>query len=149
MTNLKLMVCTSVGMAGGIMAKLFGGWTDDMVTLVIFMAVDFIMGLILAGVFKNSTKSKTGALDSRAGWRGLCKKGTILLFVLVAHRLDLMLDTDYIKTAVIIGFIFNEGISIIENAGLMGLPLPPMVKKAVEMLKGMEVGANESNKQGL
>lgn len=144
-SNIKITICTIVGMAGSFVVKLFGGWTEDIITLIIFMTVDFVMGLILAGVFKNSTKSQTGALDSHAGWKGLCKKGTILLFVLIAHRLDLLLETDYIKTATIIGFIFNEAISIIENAGLMGLPLPEAVKRAVEVLKGLESDINEDN----
>ncbi len=134
-TNLKALICTTIGMLGGIIANLFGGWTEDIVTLVIFMAVDFVMGLILAGVFKKSSKSQTGALDSRAGGKGLAKKCMTLLFVLIAHRLDLLLNTDYIRTATIIGFIANETISIVENAGLMGLPLPAVTIKAIETLK--------------
>lgn len=144
-SNLKIVVCTAIGMIGSFIAELLGGWTEDIITLIIFMAVDFVMGLILAGVFKNSSKSQTGALDSRAGWKGLCKKGTILLFVLIAHRLDLLLETDYIKTATVIGFIFNEAISVIENAGLMGLPLPETIKHAVEVLKEGEWDINEDN----
>ncbi len=144
-SNLKVVACTMAGMTGSVVATLFGGWTEDIITLIIFMTVDFVMGLVLAGVFKNSTKSQTGALDSRAGWRGLCKKGTILLFVLIAHRLDLLLETNYIKTAAVIGFIFNEAISVIENAGLMGLPLPKSVVHAVEVLKNMESDAYEDN----
>lgn len=144
-SNLKIVVCTAMGMIGSFIAELLGGWTEDIITLIIFMAVDFVMGLILAGVFKNSSKSQTGALDSRAGWKGLCKKGTILLFVLIAHRLDLLLETDYIKTATVIGFIFNEAISVIENAGLMGLPLPETIKHAVEVLKEGEWDINEDN----
>ncbi len=143
--NVKVMLCTAIGVAGSIIANLFGGWTEDIITLLIFMSVDFIMGLILAGVFKNSNKSQSGALDSRAGWKGLCKKGTIILFVLIAYRLDLLLDTDYIKTATIIGFIINEAISVIENAGLMGIPLPKAVTKAVEILRNAEGGINEDN----
>ncbi|MBR5155952.1 MAG: phage holin family protein [Clostridia bacterium] len=142
---MKATVCTAFGIIGGAVARLFGGWTEDIITLVIFMAIDFAMGLILAGVFKNSSKSSSGALDSRAGWEGLCKKGTILLFVLIAHRLDLLLDTAYIKTAAIIGFIINESISIIENAGLMGIPLPDVVAKAIEMLRNMEGDTDENN----
>ena len=99
------------------------------------MAIDFLMGLIVAGVFHRSNKSETGALNSHAGWIGLCKKSTVLLFVLIAYRLDLLLDTDYIKTTVVIGFIANEGLSIIENAGLMGLPLPKVLIKAIDTLK--------------
>ncbi len=135
MTNIKTVVCTAFGLVGGAVARLFGGWTEDMITLVIFMAVDFVMGLIVAGVFHRSNKTKTGTLSSRVGWKGLCKKGVILCIVLIAHRLDLMLDTGYIKTSVVIGFIINEAISVVENAGLMGIPLPDVVGKAIEVLK--------------
>ena len=135
MTNIKAMVCTAFGVVGGMIAQLFGGWTEDMVTLIIFMAVDFIMGLIVAGVFHKSNKSQSGALNSHAGWVGLCKKGVVLLFVLIAHRLDLLLGSDYIRTTAIIGFIANEIISIVENAGLMGVPLPDVIVKAIELLK--------------
>lgn len=138
MTNIKAFICTVAGVVGGFITRLFGGWSEDMITLIIFMAVDFIMGLILAGVFHNSNKSDTGHLNSRAGWKGLCKKCVTLLFVLIAHRLDVSLGTEYIRTATIIGFIANELISIVENAGLMGLPLPEAVVKAIEILRGQE-----------
>lgn len=137
-SNLKTAVCSIIGVLGGFVAKLFGGWSEDMATLIIFMAVDFIMGLLIAGVFNNSAKSETGALNSHAGWKGLCKKGMAILFVLIAHRLDLLLNTDYIRTTAIIGFITNETISIFENAGLMGIPLPPVIKKAIETLKNKD-----------
>ena len=130
---------------GSLIAQCFGGWTEDMVTLIIFMAVDFILGLIVAGVFHKSNKSETGALNSHAGWIGLCKKGTVLLFVLIAYRLDLLLDTDYIKTSVIIGFIANEGISVIENAGLMGVPLPKALCRGIEILKDWKSKKDENN----
>ena len=135
MTNIKAIICTIFGAIGGMIAHLFGGWTEDMITLIIFMAVDFIMGLIVAGVFHKSNKSQSGALSSHAGWVGLCKKGVVLLFVLITHRLDMLLETDYIRTTAIIGFIANEVISIIENAGLMGVPLPEVIIKAIEILK--------------
>jgi len=134
-STLKIYFCTIIGVIGTFISKLFGGWTEDMVTLVIFMAVDYIMGLIVAGIFHKSNKSETGSLNSHAGWVGLCKKGVALLFVLIAHRLDILLGADYIRTATIIGFIANEMISIVENAGLMGLPLPEIVTKAIEILK--------------
>ncbi|MBR2452589.1 MAG: phage holin family protein [Clostridia bacterium] len=131
----KVYLCTALGVAGSFVTQLFGGWTEDMITLVIFMAVDFVMGLVVAGVFHKSNKSDTGALNSRAGWKGLSKKGVTLLFILVAHRLDGLLDTNYIRTTAIIGFIINEAISIIENAGLMGVPFPEVITKAIDMLK--------------
>lgn len=132
---LKIYVCAIVGALGTFVTKLFGGWTEDMVTLIIFMAIDFLMGLIVAGVFHKSNKSNTGTLNSHAGWKGLCKKGIALAFVLVAHRLDMLLGADYIRTATIIGFIMNEIISIVENAGLMGIPLPEVITRAIEILK--------------
>ncbi len=133
--ELKVFVCTICGVMGSLISKAFGGWSEDMVTLVLFMAVDFITGLIVAGVFKASGKSKTGALDSKASFKGLCKKCVMLMFVLIAHRLDMILGADYIRTATIIGFILNEVISIVENAGLMGIPLPEIITKALEILK--------------
>ena len=135
MTNLKGFICTVFGAVGGFIAQLFGGWTEDMVTLIAFMAVDFLMGLVLAGVFHKSNKSDNGNLNSKAGWIGLCKKCITLLFVSVAHRLDVSLGTDYIKTAAIIGFVANEGISIVENAGLMGVPLPKVIVDMIDILK--------------
>ena len=143
MTNVKTLICTVLGAIGGMIAHLFGGWTEDMITLIIFMAIDFIMGLIIAGVFHKSNKSQSGALNSHAGWVGLCKKGVVLLFVLVAHRLDLMLGSDYIRTTALIGFIANEVISIVENAGLMGVPLPEVIVKAIEVLKHKEENSKE------
>ena len=138
--EIKVLVCTAVGVFGSMISKAFGGWSEDMVTLIIFMAIDFITGLIVAGVFKASGKSETGALNSKASFKGLCKKCVMLLFVLIAHRLDIMLGADYIKTATIIGFILNEVISIVENAGLMGIPLPAIIAKAIEILKNKATG---------
>ena len=74
-------------------------------------------------------------MESRAGFKGLCRKGAALLIVLVAVRLDIIMNTAYIKDAVIIAFIANESISIIENAGLMGIPIPGVIAKAIDVLK--------------
>lgn len=136
----KVAFCASIGAIGGFIVDMFGGWSEDMVTLIIFMAIDYIMGIIIAGVFKKSKKTASGALESKVGWKGLCKKGVTLLFVLIAHRLDVSLGVHYIKTATIIGFIVNEAISIIENAGIMDIPLPKALIKAVEVLKQKEEG---------
>ena len=109
-----------------------------MTTLIIFMAIDYITGLMVAGIFKRSKKTQNGALESRAGFKGLCRKGVMLLIVLVACRLDIELHTTYIRDAVCIAFIANETISIIENAGLMGVPIPKVITKAIELLKTKE-----------
>ena len=132
---MKNALCTTAGVVGSFIASLFGGWDTGIGTLVLFMCIDFVSGLVVAGVFKNSTKTDTGALESKAGFKGLCRKGMILFFVLIAYRLDLVIGTNYIRDAVIIGFIANELISIVENAGLMGLPLPGVLTKAIDILK--------------
>ena len=113
----------------------FGGWSDALITLIVFMALDYVTGLIVAGIFKRSKKSENGALESRAGFKGLCRKGVALMIVLVAVRLDIIMHTTYIKDAVIIAFVANESISIIENAGLMGVPIPGVIAKAIDVLK--------------
>lgn len=131
---MKNTICTTIGVAGSAIAALFGGWDTGLVTLLIFMGIDYASGLVVAGVFHNSKKTKTGALESKAGWKGLCRKGMSLLFILIAYRLDLAIGSNYIRDAVIIGFIVNETISIVENAGLMGVPLPKVINKAIDIL---------------
>lgn len=131
----KNILISIVGVIGSAIASAFGGWTTGLTTLVIFMAIDYITGLIVAGVFHKSTKTETGTLESRAGFKGLCRKGAMLLIVLVACRLDLTLSTTYIKDAVIIAFMANEAISIIENAGLMGVPMNDTLKNAIDVLQ--------------
>lgn len=135
MNALKSIVTAAIALLGGWISSAFGGWDSAMTTLVIFMAIDYITGLIVAGVFHASAKSETGALESRAGWKGLCRKGMSLLIVLIGARIDLALGVDYVKNAVVIGFVFNEAISILENAGLMGLEYPPIIKNALDLLK--------------
>lgn len=132
---MKNMICTTIGIVGSAVASCFGGWTAAMTTLLIFMVIDYITGLVVAGVFHKSKKTENGALESKAGFKGLCKKGMILLFVLIGYRLDLAIGTAYIKDAVCIGFMANELISIIENAGLMGVNVPTPIMKAIDILK--------------
>lgn len=124
-----------IGAVGGFVAMSFGGWSEALITLIVFMAVDYVTGLAVAGIFKKSKKSENGALESRAGFKGLCRKGVALLIVLVAVRLDIIMHTTYIKDAVIIAFVANESISIIENAGLMGVPVPSIIAKAIDVLR--------------
>lgn len=129
------IIAMLVGVIGGVFTTLFGGWSAGMTTLIIFMAIDYIAGFTVAAVFKKSDKSENGALESRAGWKGLAKKAMTLLFVLIAYRLDLLMNTDYIKDAAVIAFCVNELISIVENAGLMGIPLPNVIKRALDILR--------------
>lgn len=132
---MKQTICTILGVIGSAIASIFGGLDTGIATLLIFMGLDYLTGLVVAGVFHKSTKTDTGTLESKAGWKGLCRKGMTLIFVLVAYRLDLVIGTNYIRDAVIIAFMTNELISLIENAGLMGIPLPGVITKAVDILQ--------------
>lgn len=143
---MKNTICMVLGMAGALIANAFGGWDAALVTLVIFMAVDYVTGLIVAGVFRRSKKTESGALESRAGFKGLCRKGGVLLLVLVATRLDLILGVDFVRDAVCIGFTANELISIVENAGLMGVPIPKVLTKAIDVLQEKADEATDSGK---
>jgi toxin secretion/phage lysis holin len=140
---MKNVIISVVGAVGGFLASCFGGWTESLTTLLIFMAIDFLTGLICAGVFHNSQKSENGALESKASFKGLCRKGVILLIVLVGHRIDLAIGASYVRDAVCIAFIVNETLSIIENAGLMGVPIPKVITNAIEILKKKGSDKNE------
>lgn len=129
------VVCVVIGMVGSFIASMLGGWDAGLQTLVVFMVIDFVSGMVVAGVFKKSPKTKTGALESNTGFKGVCKKCMILVFVLIGYCLDMSLGVDYIRNLVIIAFIANELISITENAGLMGLPIPPVITNAIDILK--------------
>lgn len=132
---LKQALCTVTGMIGAAAAWAFGGWDTAMVALVVCIAVDYLSGSIVALVFHKSTKTETGAYNSAYGLKGLCKKGLMLLFVLVAVQIDRVLGTDYVRNAVCIGFCTNEILSIMENLGLAGIPMPQAVVKALELLQ--------------
>lgn len=132
-----------IGIIGSAIAELYGGWTQGMTTLVILMIIDYIMGILVAGVFGASKKTEDGKLESRAGWKGLVRKGVTLLIVLVATRIDLMLESNFVRDAAVIGFAANELLSIIENAGLMGIPMPAVVTNAVEVLQKKAKENNE------
>ena len=140
MTRIKEILTAGVGALGGLMSWLYGGFGDAMLALIVFMALDYMTGLIVAGVFHKSSKSETGALKSKAGWKGLCRKGMTLGIVMMAALLDRIMGTAYIRDAVVVGFIFNESLSILENAGLMGVSYPRALKNALDLLnqKGEE-----------
>lgn len=133
---IKIFILSGVACVGAAIASLFGGWTGAMTTLVILMFIDYVTGIIVAGVFHNSPKCSGGALSSAVGFKGICRKFVILLIVVVACRVDLLLETNIIRDATCVGFCANELVSITENAGLMGIPLPRKLVEAIEVLRG-------------
>ena len=132
---MKETVCTVFACVGAAFSWAFGGWDAALAALVICMAVDYISGSLVALVFHNSRKSESGSYNSAYGLKGLCKKGLMLLFVLVAVQMDRVLGADYVRDAVCVGFCTNEILSITENLGLAGVPMPQAVVKALEQLQ--------------
>ena len=135
---MKETVCTLTGILGSGLCLLFGSWDAAMMALTVCMSIDYITGTLVALVFHNSNKSETGCYNSAYGLKGLCRKGMMLLFVVVAVQADLLLGADYVRDAVCIGFCTNEILSIVENLGLAGVPMPQVVVKALEQLQAKE-----------
>lgn len=131
----KNMVCGVLGIVGGTVVGMLGGWDMALETLVVCMIIDFLSGLIVAGVFHNSPKTETGTTASSVSREGLSRKCMMLLFVLIGYELERMTGSDFIRESIIYGFIVNELLSITENAGLMGIPLPAAITNAIEILK--------------
>ena len=131
---LKNTVLLLAAAYGGVIAQLFGGWDALLKTLIVCMAVDYVTGLIAAAMGK-SRKSKSGRITSKAAVQGIVKKTVVLLIVLVAAALESAAGTEFIRDTVLIFFIGSEGISIVENAGLLGVPMPSVLKKWFEALR--------------
>lgn len=138
---IKNAVLAALAALGTFVANALGGWDAALQVLIGLMAADYVTGLIVAGVFKRSGKSETGALESRAGFKGIVRKCTILMLVWVATMLDRLTGAAYIRTAVCLFFIGNEGLSILENTALMGVPYPAFIKNALEAMRDKGDGA--------
>lgn len=128
MNGVRTWVQAFVSLLGSFYFYLFGEWDLLLMILAIFVAIDYITGLLAAGV--------EGALSSKEGFEGIIKKVFIFAMVAVATLLDMILtNKNIIRDATIFFYITNEFISIIENAGRVGLPIPPFIRNAVEVLK--------------
>lgn len=132
--HIKNAVLAALATVGGIIADTLGGWDAMMKLLVGLMCLDYLTGWLVAAVWQKSNKSDTGALNSKASFKGLCKKGMIILLVWVGVLLDNAVGTTYVRNMVVIFFVGNEGLSLLENLGLMGVPYPDSFKKTLEVL---------------
>jgi toxin secretion/phage lysis holin len=114
---------------GATVGYLFGGWDALLQILLVFVCIDYISGLLASGV--------EGRLSSKVGFKGIAKKVMIFALVAVAHMIDKALGESHIfRDSVIFFYLGNELISILENAGRTGLPVPDQIKSAVQVLKG-------------
>lgn len=143
---MKKLLLFTLGAVGSLITDLLGGWNGAMTTLLIFMIIDYLTGLAVAGIFSKSMKTETGKLNSAVGFKGICKKCMIFVFVIIGHQLDILLQIDYVQNLVIISFIANELLSIVENAGLMGVPVPAVISKAIDLLNRKESDNDGNNK---
>lgn len=127
-------IISAMTVAGGTLGWLLGGWDQLLAALVGAMVIDYVTGMMVAGIFHNSPKTNGGRLDSQVGWKGLARKFCTLMIVSLAYMIDQIIGVDYIRAATIIGFLCNEALSICENAGHMGLRIPKKLLLAIEEL---------------
>lgn len=141
MTNRIAVFSTAAGVAGGIVSAVIGSWDLALETLAIIMLLDYITGLIVAGVFHKSPKSEGGALDSKAAFKGLVKKALIIIIVVAFHQADKLTGKSFFRDGACWAFFIAELISVVENVGLV-YPLPTFIMKALDWFrdKGEHLG---------
>ena len=137
---------TAFSAVGSAIASAFGGWDTSLQTLIGFMAVDYLLGVTIALVWHKSQKTADGTFESNASLKGLLRKFSVLIVVYIAVKLDNVAGTNgYVRTAVILFFLANEGFSIIENLGIMGVPMPNIVKNAFAAIKNQSEQTDDVN----
>ena len=126
-----------VSAVGGWLGYFLGGMDGLLIALVVFMALDYVTGVMCAISDK--------ALSSAVGFRGICRKVLILLLVGVAHIVDAHVvgTGEALRTAVVCFYLSNEGVSMLENAAHLGLPVPEKLKAILEQLHNREINGSE------
>lgn len=129
MSNIQIIIDSIAGAVGAVLGFMYGEVTGLFWALIAFMATDYITGVVVAAINKQ--------LSSEVGFRGLAKKLMILVFVSLGHIADMYVlgGTPVAMSAVMLFYIANEGLSIIENAGNLGLPVPKKLKDIMVQLK--------------
>ena len=128
----------------GFIAGLFGEWSAALTILLAMMALDYVSGFVVACMCK-SPKTEGGGLSSKAGFIGLARKGFIMLIVLIATLLDRAIGNTAMvfQSATVFYYIANEGLSILENADLMGVPFPAFVREHLEGMREASDGGEQ------
>ena len=123
----------------GAICGLFGEWNTMLTILVVAMTTDYVSGWIVAWCGK-SPKTENGGLSSKIGFIGIAKKAFIMILVLLATLLDRVIggDTAVFQSSLVLYYIANEGLSILENAALLGVKFPAKLKKALETMREQE-----------
>ena len=127
--------CVLFGALSTAVVNIFGGWTPTLSVVLIMMGIDMTLGVVVALFFKNSPKTESGAASSGAMFKGIAKKFGMICVIAASHQIDVVLGVNYVMIATIYGFIANEALSIVENAGLMGIVKSDILVNAIEILK--------------
>lgn len=144
MNYFKSFILILFASVGSILTQWLGGWDSFLKALIMFMVVDYITGIAVAFIFHASAKTKNGGASSKECFKGIVKKICIIALVGVAVSVDNISGTHYLRSATIFFFLGNEGLSILENVGLMGVPYPEFIKKALEVIKNKGEEGNGS-----
>lgn len=128
MENIWKGIIKGMAACGGAIAGAMGGWDSTLRVLLVMMVVDYLSGLMVA-VMGRSNKTEYGGLSSKVGFVGLAKKGLMLMVVLVATMLDEAMGMAVCRDAACWFYIANEGLSILENMSLAGVPFPEKIKE--------------------
>lgn len=144
MTGRIAVFCAVSGVAAGVIFALIGGWDLALEALAIIMLLDYLTGLVVAGVFHKSPKSEGGALESKAAFKGLVKKALIVVIVVAFHQADKLTGKGFFRDGACWAFFIAELISVVENVGLV-YSLPSFIRRALEWLrkKGEHLGHEE------
>lgn len=151
MGEIKTLLYIVTGFISGGISYIFGSWTYSLFVLIAFIVIDFLLGWIVAGVFKNSPNTASGGLCSSACLKGSVKKVMSLVLVAIANMLGQLFSSngiplgDSLREITIWCLILTEGLSIFENLGLMGIDLPEPLTKALDVLQNKltEKGDNQ------
>ena len=128
MRNVWTAIIKALAAAGGAVAGVLGGWDATLKVLMVMMLVDYTSGMMVAAMGK-SPKTEYGGMSSKVGFIGLAKKGLMLLVVLVAALLDEAMGMAICRDAACWFYIANEGLSVLENMDLAGVPFPEKIKE--------------------
>ena len=145
--KIKYIIELIISSLGTLIINIIGKPTDELLILLLLMAIDLISGTLVSAVWHKSSKTKSGKLSSRAMFKGIVKKILTLVMVVIAYQLDILLNINIIRYIVIITLIIEEILSIIETITLTGLKVPTIITKALDVLeKEVKNGISNSNK---
>lgn len=135
MNKVQYIFYTVVGLIGGTVSQLLGGFDNLIQTLIMFMTIDILMGVMFSLILKRSGKSVTGAYNSSIFIQGIFKKFGVLVCIIVAVRINMLLGVTYIRDGACIIFIVNEGLSILEQVGNTGVKVPKLLTDSLDVLR--------------